>query len=136
MTNRMTLDKAYDRDDERLAALLRAVDADVPQPDRALLDTLRQQSTELFLNSSGVGEGATVSAAAGEPPVTNTPDDVPRVDLSTPPSVAVDSALHSSSDVSPVARAPEGLFPSRATRRSRQMSFALRGLAAVAATVV
>lgn len=44
----MTQNNAHDRDEERLATLLRVVDADVPPPDRKRVDTLREQSAKLF----------------------------------------------------------------------------------------
>ncbi|MEX2287409.1 MAG: VIT domain-containing protein [Planctomycetaceae bacterium] len=68
----MTDDNAHDQDDERLAELLRAVDADVPQPDRALLETLRQQSAELFLNSISEADHQNAPALSEAPAVAAT----------------------------------------------------------------
>ena len=45
----MTQNNSHDRDDERLAQLLRAVDADVPAPDRERLAALREQSADVFV---------------------------------------------------------------------------------------
>ena len=45
----MTQNNTHDRDDERLAQLLRIVDADVPSLDRERLDALAEQSADAFV---------------------------------------------------------------------------------------
>jgi hypothetical protein len=55
----MTQNNSHDRDEARLADLLRAVEADVPPPDRARLAALRDQSADVFAGShvrQNVGE--------------------------------------------------------------------------------
>ena len=50
----MTQNNSHDRDEQRLADLLRAVDADVPPPDRERLAALRELSTDAFSEPAGV----------------------------------------------------------------------------------
>ncbi|MBI5759842.1 MAG: hypothetical protein HZA46_15090 [Planctomycetales bacterium] len=60
-----------DPDETRLAALLRAVDTDVPPPDAALLASLRQHSIELFAESVGdIPADSQVTTGHSEPNVT------------------------------------------------------------------
>ena len=48
----MTHDSTTDRDEQRLAALLRAIDTDAPPPDRERLERLREQSSALFVSGT------------------------------------------------------------------------------------
>src|SRR5213592_2191562 len=116
----MTHENGNERDDERLAALLRAVDADVPQPDRALLDTLRQRSAELFVSNLGDANRADASAAVGEPPAINASKDVLPVESPTQRLVSDGAATQSSSDDSPTTQPVAAAVPSRAHRKSRR----------------
>ncbi len=55
----MSDERTHDDDDSRLKAVLRAVEADAPLPDAALLDALRQRSAEAFLsNEDRTGKSA------------------------------------------------------------------------------
>ncbi len=47
----MSDERTHDDDDSRLKGVLRAVDADAPLPDAAVLDALRQRSVEAFLSN-------------------------------------------------------------------------------------
>ena len=50
----MTQNNSHDRDEQRLADVLQAVNADVPPPDRERLAALREQSTAAFGEPAGV----------------------------------------------------------------------------------
>ena len=49
----MTQNNSHDRDEQRLADLLQAVDAHVPPPDRERLAALRARSTDAFSEPEG-----------------------------------------------------------------------------------
>ena len=62
----MTQNNSHDRDEERLAQLLRTVDADVPAPDRERLNALREQSAELFVGRALLPVSATSQPEDGQ----------------------------------------------------------------------
>ena len=102
----MTQNNSHDRDEERLAQLLRTVDADVPAPDRERLNALREQSAALFTNqASGVRDGGSA----------------PRLIVATP--------LHRGADAAPLAK------PS-VQRSSPMLTLAMRGLAGLTASAL
>ena len=81
----MTQNNSHDRDEQRLADLLQAVDADAPPPDRERLAALREQSAEAFGEPEGVSPrtfsnlsgmalatGAAANIAATETPAAST----------------------------------------------------------------
>ena len=47
----MSDEHIHDDDDSRLKAVLRAVEADAPLPDAAMLDAIRQRAAEAFLSN-------------------------------------------------------------------------------------
>ncbi len=105
----MKHDKEHERNEERLAALVRAADAGISQPAPALVDALRQASTELFLSSVSESGGPIAPAEIGESPAAGPVGFRSHVESPTPTSAT--------------------------KRRTSRMSLALRGIAAVAAAV-
>src|SRR5439155_17085123 len=109
---------AYDRDEERIAALLRAVDVDVPPLDQNRLDVLCQQSTELFLTSGKHDETDAANVRA----------DINREARQVEPAL-VPVPVVGKSQGGPECRSHE-----TAKRRTPMLTLALRGLAGLTAS--
>src|SRR5262245_32970056 len=126
----MTQQNANEQDDERLAALLRALDTNVPPPDQTLLDALRQRSAELFLSSGANVGRANVPAGMHKSIGDNSSDNKDTVAQSYQPTAADDSSSAltiAKSEIAPTSAVP---MPSTMRRRSK-MSIVLRGMVAL-----